>query len=287
MELYTENIQRYFDFCKERHAIYLRRQRGDEWPWTIDPILKTYRFTNCYRELDTGTIWLREHIREPYADDKELFFNIAAYRLFNWIPTYRNLGYIYTWNRDWINSILRKMRANGENVFTNAHMMTGTLGGDKIHQFVDIILPKLWENRQDLQPMEGDTLQDAFIRLCKHSPGFGAFISYEVVTDLQHTRYLENATDIMTWANPGPGAMRGIQHLLGLPVGNMKGIKCPSYDKYIEHMQNLLSMSKKYLPKWMPAWEMREIEHTLCEFSKYEKVRLGGRSKRKYYPPEM
>jgi hypothetical protein len=30
---------------------------------------------------------------------------------------------------------------------------------------------------------------------------------------------------------------------------------------------------------------MREVEHTLCEFDKYERVRLGqGRSKRRYRP---
>jgi len=24
-----------------------------------------------------------------------------------------------------------------------------------------------------------------------------------------------------------------------------------------------------------PEWEMRDVEHTLCEFDKYERVRLG------------
>ena len=32
-----------------------------------------------------------------------------------------------------------------------------------------------------------------------------------------------------------------------------------------------------------PPFELREIEHSLCEFDKYERIRLGqGRPKQKY-----
>jgi hypothetical protein len=44
--------------------------------------------------------------------------------------------------------------------------------------------------------------------------GLGPFLAYEIVTDLRFTALLENAPDIMTWANPGPGAKRGITRLL-------------------------------------------------------------------------
>jgi hypothetical protein len=32
-----------------------------------------------------------------------------------------------------------------------------------------------------------------------------------------------------------------------------------------------------------PAWEMREVEHTLCEFDKYERARLGEGKPRGVY----
>jgi hypothetical protein len=32
-----------------------------------------------------------------------------------------------------------------------------------------------------------------------------------------------------------------------------------------------------------PSWEMRDVEHTLCEFDKYERIRLGeGRTRGVY-----
>src|SRR4030043_1982423 len=128
------NLDRYFQFIAERHAIYLKRQRGDPWPWTEDEILKTYKFTNIFRELDNGTIYCRTAIREPYADDPELFFNIASYRLYNYIDSHRDIGYVHEYDADKVMALMYARQAAGKRVFTGAHMITGTLGGNKIQQ---------------------------------------------------------------------------------------------------------------------------------------------------------
>lgn len=274
----------YFHFVEERHAIYIRRNRGDEWPWTEDPILQKYKFTNVFRELDTGTVYCRESIREPFANHPELFFNIAMYRIMNWIDTFEHIGFVEEFDSKYVNGVLRKMRKDGKQIFTGAHMITGTLGGDKIHQIVDICLTQLWENRDTLQPQPGDSLEKAFNRLNKKCPGFGPFIAYEVITDLRWTRYLCNASDIMTWANPGPGAMRGINRITGLDVYS-KGY---DRDDYIRYMRDLLGVASDYLPSWMPVMEMRDIEHSLCEFDKYDRARLGhGKPRNKFVPPHL
>ncbi len=59
-------VDEVFAFVHERHQIYLRRQAGQPKPWTANPILQQYRFTNVYRELDRVTIWIRENWREPH-----------------------------------------------------------------------------------------------------------------------------------------------------------------------------------------------------------------------------
>ena len=39
----------------------------------------------------------------------------------------------------------------------------------------------------------------------------------------------------------------------------------------------------RYLAYWIDGLEMRDIEHCLCEYDKYERVRLGeGRPRAKY-----
>jgi hypothetical protein len=56
--------------------------------------------------------------------------------------------------------------------------------------------------------------------------------------------------------------------------------------EYIRHMQELWAISKDYLPEWFPKLEMRDIEHSLCEFDKYERARLGhGKPRSRYIPP--
>ena len=44
-------IEKFYDWINERHAIYLARVRGDSPPWTQDPILREYKFTNPFREM--------------------------------------------------------------------------------------------------------------------------------------------------------------------------------------------------------------------------------------------
>jgi hypothetical protein len=122
--------------------------------------------------------------------------------------------------------------------------------------------------------------------------GWGGFLAYEVATDLRHTRYLCDAPDIMTWANPGPGAKRGLNRLFGRPLKQEV-----SRSQAIEEMQAILSWSLKDMPTWVrsdakdfkrypkPRLEMRDIEHSLCEVDKYLRVQTGaGRPRAKFNP---
>lgn len=101
----------------------------------------------------------------------------------------------------------------------------------------------------------------------------GVFHSYEIVTDLRHTYLLNSAPDIMTWANPGPGCRRGLNRAMG----RHKSEKFESREKILEEMTQLLKLSRKpeYWPRRWPKWEMRDVEHTLCEYDKYLRTASG------------
>jgi len=150
------------------------------------------------------------------------------------------------------------------------------LGGTKIEQTVDKILTPLYKHHP---PMITWSLQETWKNYLQHK-GFSGFMAYEVVTDLRHTKWLSTAEDIMTWANPGPGAKRGLNriHLRELEQTVKK-------DQLNFEMKQLLDYSPDYLEGHMQPLEMRDIEHCLCEFDKYERVRLGqGRPRAKYKP---
>lgn len=290
-------LKRFFWWMHERHNIYNLKTNVMLWPWTHDEILQTYKFTNVFRELDTGTIWCRENIREPYAEHPELFFNIATYRRYNRIETAKDIGFIgdYRVEADGIIAKMMARRKANLPIFTSAHMVCGTIRDEdgnipdnKVTQIFDISFKDLWERRKEVEPQPGDTLQVAYNRMLDAGiPGFGTFICYEVITDLRHTRYLENADDIFTWANPGPGAKRGIIRIYGHSPTDPNRVRF-SYDGYVEVMYWLQDKFNRFKEDWMPPVEMRDIEHSLCEFDKYERVRLGeGRPRMKYKHPQV
>lgn len=281
-------VEQFFYWINERHSIYLKKEAGEPFPWTEDGILKRYKFTNVFRELDTGTAWLRNNWLHPYANDSRLYFNIAMYRQFNWPPTMKLVGYTTEWNPQKLTDVVEDYQKQGNKVFTGAYMIRGQCINpsgrewtSKAHYMFHQVLDPVWHTPEpDWKSM---TLEES-CKWWQQFEGFGPFLSYEIVTDMRHTRYLNTATDIMTWANPGPGAMRGIKRLYGLCVNENR----PGFTRYfyIAVMQHLLESSPNYVGDHVPAMEIRDIEHSLCEFDKYERVRLGQGKPRSLYVPK-
>ena len=252
----------------------IRKEINNEpYPWSDDAILTDYSFCNVYRELDRVTIWIRENWREPYADHRNLPFAMAVARQINWPDTLEEIGFPEEWRPQHVKNIMEDRMANKQKVYTGAYMLTGTLGGTKIEQTVDKILTPLYANF----PCDFSSIENSWKSFLPYA-GFSDFMSYEVVTDLRHTKWLKDAPDIMTWANPGPGAMRGLNRIFGRPLDSKQ--KKPLF---IQEMRDLLALlNNEPLPL-----EMRDIEHCLCEFDKYERARLGqGRPRAKYKPRE-
>jgi hypothetical protein len=103
-------------------------------------------------------------------------------------------------------------------------------------------------------------------------------MAYEIICDLRYTYLLEDATDINTWTNPGPGCHRGLARLEGQSLQGARQVKV---DEPLVKMRELLAYTRRQLPRM--KFEMREIEHSLCEYDKYERARLSeGHLKRRY-----
>lgn len=317
----TPRIQEFADYMRKRHQVYLDRKAGKPGPWTDDPILAGGRFCNVFRELDTVTIWVRENIREPFADHEHLWFMLCIARYINWPPT---LSYLIKGpDQGWpswpgfvpanVTDCLEALAHNGgDKVYTGAYMIRAESDPNKEwyswtkHRYIaEIVLGRVWEKRKrfaDLLDKPGVTMQRVWAMFqAPEFVGWGPFMAYEVVTDLRHTRYLRNAPDIYTWANAGPGAIRGLNRLYGRDLAAK-----PRPEQTNEEMRQLMvDLNQVGVGSWPstsegqrsfsdvfggpraydqpPLFEMRDVEHTLCEFDKYERVRLGeGKMRSKY-----
>lgn len=316
----------FFTFARERHRIFEARADGHPRPWTKDPILDRYRFTNVFRELDATTLWFAKNVRDPMRDRPEVLLATVLFRWFNRISTGEaiftqnmlDLGIspsfgtdgISPWEMreirsvstdewlDYVRSAIRQYCGAGPYV-TGAYIIKTPDGYDKLSGVLKCVewfmtqtpivsgplacVPHesdrygWWQVASDMirareyEASLRPTLESTWEWLRKF-PFLGDFMAYEIVTDLRHTALLDKAPDIMTWANPGPGAMRGLNRINGRDLNK----RLPKH-VFVCEMRTILEESR-YQERWpsvFPAWEMREVEHTLCEFDKYERARLG------------
>lgn len=272
-------------WINERHSIFVNRfVRELPKPWTNDPIFQQYKFTNAFRQLDKGTIVLREMLMRRQTDDPGLIlFNIIWYRLFNWYEHAEHLGFIEKYKT--LDSYIQTRFRTHKKIFTGAHMTTGVAYEDKHISYLRAC-KIAWDRKDSLcsSIIASQTMEIVFNDLLDLYM-VGRFIAYELVCDLRFTRLLENATDKLTWANMGPGAQRGLRRL-GMPHKNQAEglasmrelfIQLPNYfnREVAEHRMGL------YIKD--PPFELREVEHSLCEFDKYQRVKLGeGRPRGRY-----
>ncbi len=265
----SASIQQFFNWINERQAIWWRRSKGHPKPWTTDPVMLDYKFTNCFRELDAGTVALRlmecGHIDKPL-----LIWNAWWYRLFNWHEHATKLGFIFHYNT--LEEYMLDLHKRDGRIFTGAHMVRGLNGERKVFSYLRLA-KQLYEERDAIyqQVKLAGTIEGAY-NVCLGYYLMGDFTSYEVACDMRWT-VLRDAPDKLTWANPGNGAIRGLKRLGLSPT--------------LAGMIQIFEMKDYYLAYWVKnapvPFELREIEHSLCEFDKYERVRTGqGRPRSKY-----
>lgn len=278
----SSKVEDFFAFITERHAIYRRRIEGQKKPWTDDPILQQYKFTNVFRQLDKGTGWLHRLLNSSakHVPPDMVMWTVCWYRMFNWwehAEYWANRKHLPTSKE--LEDYILDVKSKGRKVFTAAHMTTGTPFEAKHLTYIRAC-EALWKNRKIFTELcKNDSMEFVFYRLIKEYL-IGRFVGYEIVCDLAFTRLLDDAKDRLTWANMGPGAQRGLQRL---------GFQSSSQDDGVRSMRQLHSLADSFLPEWIlnspcAPFELREIEHSLCEFDKYERVRTGAGRPRQKYP---
>lgn len=290
-------------FMKERHSIYRKREAGEPWPWTDDKILQAYKFTNVYRLLDHETQNLLKSMKRVKGgkDSWQLMWHIVAYRMFNWLPTYEALRKdkaILPWNKAQALMTLNRLRLRGDKIFTGAYLVTGVasipgrkknISVPKHHLAVDslsIIYKDVKTAYADIK--KNNSLEYAVSRMIEW-PMVGRFVAYEFACDFTYFNIMKKPKDKFTWANPGPGAMRGLNRIYrGGPKNKLKGQN--TRGGYNREMKSLLAMAASALEvgEDMPTLQMRDIEHCLCEFDKYLRVKYDEGSPRSLFiPPHL
>jgi len=276
----------FFAFARERYKIFLKKQT-EPWPWTTDPVLQEFRFCNVFREDDTTTVWFRENLREPLKSQLGVVFATVAFRWFNRIETGAVLKPLLLDWQHWSEAraeaaLTRHKQQNNCPLFTGAYVIKSPDGKSKLKGILDCITYFHAHFPEELGGKQ-ESLEDTHRRLMGF-PYLGRFMAYEVVTDLRHTAYLEHAEDTNSWASAGPGCARGLGWVYADKPDVWNYNSRPQQTAMLGVMRELLNMSREqhHWPRHWPQWEMREVEHVLCEYDKYRRAQAGERLKRRY-----
>ena len=265
-----DRLDLYFYWIHERETIRLNKEvERNPQPWTDDPILQKFKFCQVFREEDRTTRWFKRHIRNPWRDDPEVLMATVIFRWFNFIETGRTL-IRHNLHIEWDRKKAIEEITKQDKWVTGAYIVKTPNRMDKVTGVAECI-SHMWSDREKLveRILATKSLEKSW-EILRGYPYMGPFMAYEVITDLRNTYLLQDAEDILTWANAGPGAMRGLNRLAGRDLDF-----CRRTHPWNDEMRNLWEISRERLnPNLIDLnrFEMREIEGGLCEFDKYSRI---------------
>lgn len=275
MNLDPLNLEKFLSFIEARAEVWRVKNEGGPGPWTQDPWLQRGHFCNVWRELDRGTLAEWEACRGKSFEDRLRF-----------ICLYRHSLKLETANRLLLNGYVQFRRSNGSGPFLGPMRLSSRWES----------MESLLNNHRDDVNRQLKTLVEAvqvapsavylFTKLKRLLPRLGEFRAYEVMTSLTYQpeyRFNEDQ-DLLI----GPGAQASLEKLVG-QVNPLDQLLClvelkPIIKKYLVERGKLcwIPITKQLKTRDKTKFTLRTLEDCLCEWRKYEDVKLTGHYRRLY-----
>jgi thymidylate kinase len=307
----TAVFDTYWRFAAERQSVFFARARGAAQPWTNDPVLRIYKFTNAYRASDRVSQYLirrviyREDLPETNA---EVFFRIILFKLFNKIGTWelleRALGPVTYdgYSFDAYDRVLGEATANGRTIYSAAYIMpTGGRGSGEArkHRLHLRLVERMMADELPKKLADARSMRNAFELLLAY-PTIGDFLAYQYATDVNYSTITDFSE--MEFVVPGPGALDGIRKCF-LDRGGLGEAEIVRYMADIQDRE-FARLGVKFQSLWGRPLQLIDCQNLFCETDKYARVvhpdipGLSGRTRikqkfaadpepiRYWYPPK-
>ena len=278
----SDAVASFLCFVLERQEIWLNKRKHGE-VLTTNHVLASKWFTNMYRELDRGTMYLRNQLNQTdlkgVTIDKDnidrnlvskILLKSVVYRLINKLETFMDFGGVPDIETlKFFLKFLRDKKKEGSVIFTAAHQV---MGFDRLMTTIDHVK----KNIKDLSSKLVSAAQKKSLKMSQTViltvPNVGDFFAWQILCDLLECKVLGWNTDNQ-WACLGPGAKNGLRRIFCLETTRGE----------LQHTRLLRDLCRPKGPKSgfarlglkFPAFLLKElslknVEHALCE---YDKVR--------------
>jgi hypothetical protein len=268
-------FESYWRFAAERHRMYERRLVGLPAPWTSDPVLSAYRFTNVFRAADRVSQYLiRDVIYQGDQTADEVVFRILLFKLFNKIETWQLLLHEFgevslsTFDVETADHLLGDARARGQRIYSNAYIVPPIAGSDGVkHRGHLRLVAAMIEDDLPGRIRDSDTMEEVY-QLLRSYTGIGNFLAYQFTIDINYSAVTDHDED--EYVVPGPGALDGISKVYpGANLRDAAGIirrMTDDQEDWLGHYE--LSFGGLFGRRL----HLIDVQNLFCEISKYARV---------------
>lgn len=287
-----ENMTWLLYWMCERMNIFWRKWRGDEKPWTDDPILREFSFTNVYRCLDRVSQYLLAHViyNGKHYEPEDMFFRILIFKHFNKIETWEllekkfgDIVYCGSDNLDEMADYLDDVVKGGETLYNSAYIINCCFyqlpeyswmqGMSKHRAHFRVFENEIFANGHIYDFLEADSFE-ALYGIFRSMKIYGDFTAQQYCIDLNYSP-LFNFTE-NDFVVTGPGSLKGISWVFeGVRgkkydyVGAMRWLQS-HFNELMEEFCNESGMRWNPLP-WEPVPTLTNLQNCFCEISKFAK----------------
>ena len=314
--LNEKNMGYLLTFIVDRYRVHVRKDvLKKPPPWTNNPVIAQYKFTNVRREHDRQTRYLIEHIsKSPYLSLEDAIVNTFYFRAWNNWDTMRDLGGPWVAKRLYSSKMKEVARlrfklleaadpqrkwwssAYNQGGTKQAWRYPGEPGKDKEEDIplrVFHIGPWLKEGHVVERLLNAKDQKEAF-EVIKSVRGFADFLAYQVFVDLTYIKDFPFSENEFVVA--GPGCKKGLDYI----IDDFDGM---TYEEALFYLRDFidgyfkcLSINRELIvPHWNPNklfsdlpphdryMNVMSLENCMCELSKYIRTVEGtGRPRVKY-----
>lgn len=282
----TSVYDTYWRFAAKRQDLFMRRVTGAPSPWTDDPILASYRFTNVYRAADRVSQYLIRHViyDGPQAKD-EIFFRVMLFKIFNRIETWKALvsevGSLSWRGFDFQRyaQVLDDMLVRGVPIYSAAYIMPSPpLGSPRKHRNHLGLLEHMMRSGAPTRVARARSFQEMF-EILRGYPSLGDFLAFQFAVDLNYSDLTHFSE--MEFVVAGPGARDGIRKCFQDTddLSDCDIIRIMAARAYEEFER----LDLVFQTLWGRELQLIDCQNLFCEVGKYARVvhpTIKGRSGR-------
>lgn len=277
----TPVFDAYWHFAAERQRLFMRRVVGSPYPWTDDPVLRRFRFTNAYRASDRVSQYLIRHVLyEGAQTPRELFFRAMLFKLFNRIETWDALVTQFgiptacDYRPEVYARVFDALLERGSKLYSAAYIIPNPKFGHprKYRNHLQLLELMLRDQAPD-RVVDAASLE-AVYAILRSYPSVGPFLAFQFAIDLNYSAALNFSE--MDFVVAGPGAQGGIRRCFA----DTAGLSDADLIRAVSDLRGseLARLGIDFPDLWGRPLQLVDLQNLFCEIDKYARVAFPSSS---------